>query len=91
VGLAIVATKARRVTDEVFVVAARSVSEQVTEAELDTGLLSPPQNSILRTEFAAAAKVAETIFARGLAGVEKPADVRHFVEAMPCTRNWISC
>ena len=76
VGLAIVATKARRVTDEMFVVAARAVADQVTQAELDSGLLYPPQSNILQTEVAVAVKVAETIFARGLAGVEKPADVQ---------------
>jgi malate dehydrogenase (oxaloacetate-decarboxylating)(NADP+) len=81
VGLAIVAAKARRVTDEMFVVAARAVADQVTQAELDSGLLYPPQSNILETEIAAAVKVAENIFARGLAGVEKPRDVQAFVEA----------
>src|SRR5262249_7892309 len=54
VGLAIVATKARRVTDEMFVVAARAVADQVTQAELDSGLLYPPQSTILQTEIAVA-------------------------------------
>jgi malate dehydrogenase (oxaloacetate-decarboxylating)(NADP+) len=80
VGLAIVATKARLVTDEMFVVAARAVADQVTQAELGSGLLYPPQSHILETEVAVAVKVAETIFARSLAGVEKPRDVRQFVE-----------
>jgi malate dehydrogenase (oxaloacetate-decarboxylating)(NADP+) len=80
VGLAIVATKAKRVTDEMFVVAARAVADQVTQAELDSGLLYPPQSNILQTEIATAVKVAENIFARNLAGVEKPADVRRFIE-----------
>ena len=35
----------------------------------------------ITTEIAVAAKVAEAIFACGLAAVEKPADVRWFVEA----------
>ncbi|MDB5308893.1 MAG: NAD-dependent malic enzyme [Gemmataceae bacterium] len=80
VGLAIVATKARRVTDEMFVVAARAVADRVTQAELDAGLLYPPQSDILETEVAVAAKVAEVIFARNLAGVDRPGDVRGFVE-----------
>jgi malate dehydrogenase (oxaloacetate-decarboxylating)(NADP+) len=80
VGLGIVATKARRVTDEMFVVAARAVADQVTQDELESGLLYPPQDHILETEVAVAVKVAETIFARGLAGVETPRDVRSFVE-----------
>ena len=78
VGLAIVATKARRVTDEMFVVAARAVADQVTQAELDSGLLYPPQSNILETEVAVAVKVAETIFARSLAGVEKPSGRAEF-------------
>jgi malate dehydrogenase (oxaloacetate-decarboxylating)(NADP+) len=81
VGLAVVATKARRVTDELFVVAARAVADQVTQAELDTGLLYPPQSHILPSEVTVAVAVAETVFARGLAGVERPACVRRFVEA----------
>jgi malate dehydrogenase (oxaloacetate-decarboxylating)(NADP+) len=81
VGLAVVATRARRVTDEMFVVAARAVAGQVTQAELDVGLLYPPQSNILPTEVTVAVRVAEILFARGLAGVEQPADVRRFVEA----------
>jgi malate dehydrogenase (oxaloacetate-decarboxylating)(NADP+) len=80
VGLAIVATKARRVTDEMFVVAARAMADQVTQAEVDSSLLYPPQSNILQTEATVAVKVAETIFARKLAGIEKPKDVRRFVE-----------
>ena len=80
VGLAIIATKARRVTDEMFVVAARAVADKVTQAELDSGLLYPPQSNILETEVAVAVKVAETIFDRKLAGIEQPSDVRSFVE-----------
>jgi malate dehydrogenase (oxaloacetate-decarboxylating)(NADP+) len=56
------------------------VADQVTQAELDSGLLYPPQSNILTTEVAVAVKVAETIFAGGLAGVEKPKDVRKLIE-----------
>jgi malate dehydrogenase (oxaloacetate-decarboxylating)(NADP+) len=80
VGLAIYATRARRVTDEMFVAAARGVADQVTQAELDCGLLYPPQTDILHTEITTAQRVAEVIFARGLAGVERPKDLRQFLE-----------
>ena len=90
VGLAIVATKARRVTDEMFVVAARAVAEQVTQPELDSGSLYPPQSNILQTEIAVAVEVTKAIFAQGLAGVEKPADVREFVEAQLYTPEYVS-
>jgi malate dehydrogenase (oxaloacetate-decarboxylating)(NADP+) len=90
VGLAIVATKARRVTDEMFVVAARAVADQVTQSELDSGLLYPPQSNILQTEVTVAVQVAQTIFARGLAGLKKPADVRKFVEGQLYKPEYVS-
>ena len=79
VALAVYATQAKRVTDEMFLAAAHGVAEQVTPAELDTGLLYPPQSNILDTEMHAAVRVAEAIFARGLAGVPKPADMAAFI------------
>jgi malate dehydrogenase (oxaloacetate-decarboxylating)(NADP+) len=81
VGLAIVATRPRRITDEMFVIAARALAQQVKQAELDSACLYPPQSEIVTTEIAVAVKVAEHIFARGLAGVAKPSDVRAFIEA----------
>ena len=81
IGLAVYATRARRVTDEMFIAAARAVSEQVTQAELDDGLIYPPQSAIFKTELYAAERVAEVIFARGLAGVPAPADIGQFVRS----------
>jgi malate dehydrogenase (oxaloacetate-decarboxylating)(NADP+) len=79
VALAVYATQAKRVPDELFIAAAHGVADQVTAAELDSGLLYPPQSNILTTEMQAAVRVAEAIFQRGLAGVEKPADMAEFI------------
>ena len=81
IGLAVYATRAKRVTDEMFIAAAHSVAEQVTQAELDIGLIYPPQSMILKTELHAAERAAEVIFARGLARVERPKDIAGFVES----------
>jgi malate dehydrogenase (oxaloacetate-decarboxylating)(NADP+) len=81
VALAVYATQAKRVPDELFIAAARGVAELVTPAELESGLLYPPQSSILDTEVKAAVRVAETIFERKLAGVAKPADMAAFIAA----------
>jgi len=80
IGLAVYATRAKRITDEMFIAAAHGVAEQVTPAELKMGLLYPPQTDILQTEIATAQRVAELIFERNLAGVERPADLRAFLE-----------
>ena len=61
-GMAIYATQARRVTDEMFLCAARSVAEQVTPANLDMGLIYPPQSDILNSSLHVAEKVAELVF-----------------------------
>lgn len=79
VALAVYATQAKRVPDELFIAAAHGVADLVTTAELDSGLLYPPQSNILDTEMRAAVRVAEAIFARGLAGVSKPADMAAFI------------
>jgi malate dehydrogenase (oxaloacetate-decarboxylating)(NADP+) len=79
VGLAVYATRAKRVTDEMFIAAARGVVEQVTQAELDVGLIYPPQSAIFNTELHTAERVAEVIFARNLARVERPADMEKFI------------
>ena len=78
-GLAVYATRAKRVTDEMFIAAARAVAEQVTAAELEVGLIYPPQSTILNTELHAAERVAEVIFARNLARVDRPADIEKFI------------
>jgi malate dehydrogenase (oxaloacetate-decarboxylating)(NADP+) len=84
IGLAVYATRARRVTDEMFVAAARGVAEQVTQAELDSGLLYPPQSRILETELKTARRVMEVIFDRGLAGLQRPRDLDAFVASQLC-------
>lgn len=80
-GLAIYTTRARRVTDEMFLAAARALAEQVTPAELDAGLVYPPQSANFETEMQVAGRIAEVIFARGLARVKQPRNLRDFLEA----------
>jgi malate dehydrogenase (oxaloacetate-decarboxylating)(NADP+) len=79
VALAVYATQAKRVTNELFIAAAHGVAEQVTPAQLESGLLYPPQSEILQTEMQAAVRVAETVFERNLAGVARPKDMAAFI------------
>jgi len=80
-GLAVYTTRARRVTREMFIAAAQAVAEQVTAADLDLGLIYPPQSKILEVEVHTAERVAEVIFASGLAGVAQPGDLRGFIQS----------
>jgi malate dehydrogenase (oxaloacetate-decarboxylating)(NADP+) len=81
IGMAVYATSAKRITDEMFIVAARAVAEQVTQNELDSGLIYPPQSMILQTEVYAAERVAEVIFTQGLARVPKPQEIGTFIQS----------
>jgi malate dehydrogenase (oxaloacetate-decarboxylating)(NADP+) len=79
IGMAIYATQASRVTDKMFIEAARAVEDQVPSELLDQGLLYPLQSNILETEIQTAARVAELVFDSGLARVERPADMVAFI------------
>jgi len=79
IGMAVYATAAKRVTNEMFIAAAHGVAERVTATDLDVGLIYPPQGRLLESGLHAATRVAEVIFRRGLAGVEQPGDIGAFI------------
>jgi malate dehydrogenase (oxaloacetate-decarboxylating)(NADP+) len=82
IGLAVYATKARRVTDEMFIEAARATADQVTDQQRELGMLFPPQSDVLETETRTAERVAGLTFDRGLAQVERPKDLGSWLRAM---------
>ena len=79
VGMAIYATQAKRVTDDMFIEAAHAVADQVTSEQLKLGMLFPPQSNILEVEIETAARVAKLVFDSGLARVERPDDMVTFI------------
>ena len=81
-GMAVLATEASRVTEEMFICAAKAVAEQVTQADLDSGLIYPPQSHIFEASLETATKIAEVIFARGLARVPKPDDIGAHIRSL---------
>jgi malate dehydrogenase (oxaloacetate-decarboxylating)(NADP+) len=80
-GMAVFATEATRVTEQMFIVAAQAVAEQVSEQSLSTGLIYPPQSRILEASLHVAERVAGYIFDQGLARVPRPDDVGALVRA----------
>ncbi|MBI3297248.1 MAG: NAD-dependent malic enzyme [Elusimicrobia bacterium] len=81
VGMAVVATGARRVTDEMFSTAARALADLVSEADLAKGCLMPPLDSINDVSAHVAASVAALAHRRGLATEPEPADILADVRA----------
>jgi malate dehydrogenase (oxaloacetate-decarboxylating)(NADP+) len=81
VAMAIYATQAKRVTDEMFIEAAKAVADQVSPELLEQGLLYPLQANILETEIKTAARVATLVFDSRLAGIERPADMEALIRS----------
>ncbi len=79
VGMAVFATEATRVTDQMFIEAARAVADQVPSELLKQGLLYPKQENMLEIEIKTAARVAKLVFDSGLARVARPADYEAFI------------
>ena len=79
IGMAVFATQASRVTDEMFIEAAKAVADQVPSDLLRQGLLFPLQSNILESEIQTAARVAKLVFDSGLARVDRPGDMVAFI------------
>jgi malate dehydrogenase (oxaloacetate-decarboxylating)(NADP+) len=75
IGLGAIAVGARRITDEMFLAAARALADQVSEQDLAQGSLYPPLAQVRDVSARIAASVAEVAFAQGHAGIERPADL----------------
>jgi malate dehydrogenase (oxaloacetate-decarboxylating)(NADP+) len=79
--MALYATQAKRVTDDMFLTAAQAIAEQVSEESLAAGLIYPPRERILNASLHVAERVATCIFDHGLARVTRPDDVGALIRA----------
>ncbi|HAZ09151.1 MAG TPA: NAD-dependent malic enzyme [Elusimicrobia bacterium] len=81
VGLGVVACAAKRVTDEMFYEAAKTLARLVTQGDLDTGCLFPPLTKIREVSAHIAAAVMSVAYRRGLATEPKPRDMLAFAKS----------
>ena len=79
VGLGIIASGARLVTDEMFMSAARTLANLVSESDLEQGSLYPALPRIREVSARIAAEVAQVAYQRGLTAGKVPNDVQAFV------------
>lgn len=86
-GMAIFATQATRVTDDMMLTAAEAVAEQVTQADFEKGLIYPNVDDILDVSMKVAERLAELIFDSGLATVERPENIKEFIK----TKMYVPC
>ncbi|WP_407179125.1 NAD-dependent malic enzyme [Bradyrhizobium sp. STM 3562] len=81
VGLGVIASGSRLVTDEMFMAAAHSLANSVSEADLKQGSLYPALPRIREVSAQIAAAVAGVAYQRGLAHGPTPNDLISFVQA----------
>lgn len=82
VGMGVIASGATRVTDEMFLVAARVLAQEVSEVDLKIGRVYPPLPRIREVSESIAAAVADVAFSRGLAIVPRPDDLLEHIRTM---------
>ena len=81
IGLGAIASGTRLVTDEMFMAAAHTLAQLVSEADLDQGSLYPALPRIREVSARIAAAVAEVAYKRGLAAGQPPKDLLAYVQS----------
>jgi malate dehydrogenase (oxaloacetate-decarboxylating)(NADP+) len=75
VGLGAIVSQARVITDEMFLAAAHSLANQVTDSDLERGRVYPPLSRIRKVSALIAYDVAKLAYAQGLTDKEEPEDI----------------
>jgi malate dehydrogenase (oxaloacetate-decarboxylating)(NADP+) len=79
VGLGAVVSGARRITDEMFFTAAKTLAHMVTEEELNSGTIYPDLGKIRQISLGIATAVCRLAWDEGLARYAEPDDIRTYV------------
>lgn len=92
VGLGVIACGAKRITDEMFMAAAKTLAAEVSEEDFESGCIYPPLCRIRDVSVKIAACVAEVAFERGLTDMARPEDLDAFIRSKmyePRYRNYL--
>jgi len=85
IGLGVTACRIERVTDAMFGSAAKAVAAGVSRQALDQGLVFPALSDIRNVSLDIATAIGEHALSEGLAGIDRPADLRAYIEAQMYT------
>jgi malate dehydrogenase (oxaloacetate-decarboxylating)(NADP+) len=81
IGLGIVASESRRVTDRMILAASRALAAEVTETDLAEGRIYPPLARIREVSLKIALAVANEAYDQGLAAASRPANLASHIRA----------
>lgn len=82
VGLGALASDARIVTDEMFLIAAKTLANQVSKTDLLNGTIYPDLNNIREISLQIAEQVASYVYDQGLNRSPRPADIKKVLQEM---------
>ena len=77
-----VVSRASLVTDEMFIVAAETLANLVSDNDLEKGRLFPPLTDIRAISRNIAVKVAEVAFDKNIARASRPKNLKQTIEKM---------
>ena len=81
IGLGIIASQAKQVTEDMFLAAAETLAKRVSRADFESGRLYPPLDTIRQISLDIAVAVAELAFETGLARVQRPENITTFLQS----------
>lgn len=76
VGLGAIVSRARKVTDEMFLAAAHCLASHVRDSDISSGCVYPSLSRIREVSASIAYEVAKIAWSQGLAGCEEPEDLK---------------
>ncbi|CAG0910350.1 unnamed protein product [Cyprideis torosa] len=82
VSLAIYATQPKLMGDAHWITSGLALAKMLTQEEKEKGMVLPPQSDILEVSLEVATKVAERFFEDGLAQVERPENIKEWLQSM---------
>ncbi|TRY71435.1 hypothetical protein DNTS_011671 [Danionella cerebrum] len=91
VALAVILSGVRHISDTVFLEAAKTLSDQLTDEELSQGRLYPPLSNIREVSLQMAIKVVEYVYSKGMAfRYPEPMDKEAYVRSVVWNTNYDS-
>ncbi|MFQ5460639.1 MAG: NAD-dependent malic enzyme [Anaerolineae bacterium] len=81
VGLGVIASRAGRVTDAMFMAAAKTLAAEATAEHLAAGCIYPPLDRLRELSFLTARAVAQEAYTSGLARAPRPADLDSLIRS----------
>lgn len=88
VGLGLIACRARHCPESVFLQAAKTLADTVSESDLVSGAIYPPFEQIRKVSVEIAQAVATHAWDVGLTDMPRPADIRGFIKDMMYEPNY---